>query len=420
MRSALECHSGYDAQMSSKYVLFALTSTLALPSLACSDDVSGTDDSGETEHWSDGEDEAGHTDPSATDSDSSGDGDGDEGGDGDGDEDTTPPNPLPDAPVGEWSYVEIEGMQCRDGSPAGVAVRYAENTDLLGIYFQGGGACFNELTCLQNPSSINPSQFDPGPSGGLFDAENPDNPLMDYNWIFVPYCTGDAFIGSKPDGDIPLGPQGQQFVGHPNLALALDRIVDTFPDLADVFLTGESGGGFGAASNYDFIASHFPNNDVNLVDDSGPIFRDQYLAPCLQQQWRDVWNLSASLPEDCEGCFNADGGGLANYWTHISTKYPSATKGLISSHQDSVISLFFGFGTNDCGALFPTFPEFEPALYDLRDNVLTSPDYGTFYMAGDTHTYLSKQDYYTLEVGGVVLSDWVADIIAGEPSHVAP
>ena len=64
----------------------------------------------------------------------------------------------------------------------------------------------------------------------------------------------------------------------------------------DVVVTGESGGGFGAAANYDTIASHFPNNDVVVIDDSGPIFTDTYLEPCLQQQWRDVWNIDASLP----------------------------------------------------------------------------------------------------------------------------
>ena len=376
--------------------------------IACGDDSNAQEEASETGESGDG------------DGDPAGDGDGDATGNGDGDGDAQPANPLPDAPVGEWEYIEIEGMFCRDGSPAGVAVRYAENSGLLGLYFQGGGACFNELTCLMNPANIDPGQFNPGPQGGLFNADNPDNPVMDYNWIFFPYCTGDAFFGNNPDGNVPAGPQGQMFVGQRNLGIALERIADTFPDLADVFLTGESGGGFGAVSNYAFIAPYFPNNDINLVDDSGPIFRDPYLAPCLQQEWRDIWNLDGTLPQDCADCFNEDGGGLSNYWNHIQTTYPNGTKGLISSHEDSVISLFFGFGTDDCGVLFPSFPNFEDALYDLRDNVLTTPDFGSYYKTGDTHTYLSGNSYYSLEVDGVLLSDWVSDIIAGTPSHVAP
>ena len=382
--------------------------------MACSDDEPAAT-AGETAETGETTDATGDGDGDA----STGDGDGDPAT-GDGDGDPGPLEPLPEAPVGEWLYVEIDGMVCRDGSPAGIAVRYAENSDLLGLYFQGGGACFNELSCLINPENVNPGQFDPGPSGGLFDNTNPDNPLMDYNWIFFPYCTGDVFFGREANGSIPNGPQDQMFVGHDNVLLAMERIVDTFPDLADVFLTGQSGGGFGAAANYDTIAGYFPNNDVNLVDDSGPIFRDEYLAPCLQQQWRDVWGIDGALPQDCAGCFNEDGGGLSNFLSFVQDKYPNATAGLISSHADGTISQFFGFGADNCTALFPSFPNFQDALYDLRDNVLTGDNFGTYYLEGNSHTYLSGNDYYELEVSGVILSDWVADIIAGDAQHVSP
>ncbi len=389
--------------------LGTLVSLLVLSALTgCGDDEPLGDDETGTEVGD------GDGDPTSGD----GDGDGDPTGDGDGDGD--PGDPLPSAPVGEWLYVEIPGMACRDGSPAGVAVRYAENSDLLAIFMEGGGACFNSLSCLANPANISANKFNPGPYGGLFDNENPDNPLMDYNFIYVPYCTGDAFFGSEPNGNIAGGPQNQKFVGHDNVLIALERIVDTFPNTADVVLTGESGGGFGAAANYDAVAGLFPNNDVILIDDSGPLFRDQYLAPCLQQQWRDVWNIGDSIPQDCSACSGPDGGGLANYLTYVQQKYPNAPKGLISSHADSTISSFFGFGANNCQALFPSFPQFQEALYDLRDNVLTGPDFGTYFKTGNTHTYLSKDDYYNLEVDGVLLVDWVADMMAGDTAHIAP
>ena len=85
-----------------------------------------------------------------------------------------------------------------------------------------------------------------------------------------------------------------------------------------------------------------------------------------------------------------------------------------------MLSLFFGFGTDDCGVLFPTFPNSEDALYDQRDNVLPTPDFGTDYKTNDTHTYLSRDSYYNLEIDEVLLSHWIGDIIAGTPSHVAP
>lgn len=332
-----------------------------------------------------------------------------------------PLDPLPDAPVGEWLYIELDGMFCRDGSPAGIGIRYAGNTDKLAIYMEGGGACFNALTCGINPSSVDPGKFTPGPSGGIFDMDNPANPLADYNYVYFPYCTGDVFFGSNPSGDVPGGPQDQMFVGHDNVLLALDRIVDTWPNATTVVATGESGGGFGAASNYDTIATAFSGVDVTLVDDSAPIFRDMYLAPCLQQQFRDVWGIDESLPPDCDTCFGADGGGLWTYLTYIQEKYPNAVKSLISSEADGTISSFYGFGNNDCMALFPSFPDFAEALYDLRDNALTGDTWASYIKTGNSHTYLSGDDtLYGTMSGGVSLDEWLTDVLNGNPYHVQP
>ncbi|NJK31329.1 MAG: hypothetical protein HC927_02325 [Deltaproteobacteria bacterium] len=410
-----------------------LLSTIALVS-ACADDEPAGDDEVGSEDTDDTDDEVGPTDGEDSSSDGSTSDTGTDDTDDTDDTDTTdttddtdttdtdePGDPLPSAPVGEWLYIELEGMMCRDGSPAGLAVRYADADAKLGIYFEGGGACFNSLTCLANPSSVAPGKFEPGPFGGIFDNENPDNPMMDYNFIYMPYCTGDVFFGTNPNGNVPGGPQNQKFVGHENTIIALERIVDTFPNATQVVALGQSGGGFGAASNYDTIASYFAGKNVTLVDDSGPIFTDQYLAPCLQQTFRDVWGIDASLPQDCSACFGPNGGGLSNYLLYIHDKYPNAIKTLISSEADATISGFYGFGNNNCSALFPSFPQFEEALYNLRDNVLTTEDWGSFILNGNSHTYLDRDNtLYGTQAGGVVLDEWLTDVLDGVAYHVSP
>lgn len=373
-------------------------------------DDSGTTDAGPTD--TDGSTDAGTTEEGTTDEEES------------SEEETTgdpePLDPLPESNVGEWVYHEIPGTYCRDGSPAGLVVRYADNDSKLAIFMEGGGACFNGLTCAANPSSINPGSYDPGPFGGVFDNQNPDNPMMDYNFVFIPFCTGDVFMGTTESGDAQGGPQDQMFVGHNNLEIMLDRIVDTWPNAEEVVDTGVSAGGFGAGANYDTVASYFPDVDVVLLDDSGPLFRDEYLAPCLQQQFRDTWEIDGALPQDCEGCFNGDGGGLSNYLVYIQEKYPNAPMGIMSSLEDGVIKLFFGYGANDCNAFFPSFNNFPEALADMRDNVLTYDNSGTYFMNGTGHTSLSGNGFYSTEVNGVVMSDWVTDLMDGVPSDVAP
>ena len=152
---------------------------------------------------------------------------------------------------------------------------------------------------------------------GIFDTDNEDNPLRDWNAIYIPYCTGDVHAGDATDVDVPgIGaPAGQSFVGYRNIGLYLDRIIPTFPSVTKVLLTGSSAGGVGVAYNYDRVAQAFCPRPVMLVDDAGPPMSDEYVAPCLQKRWRELWGIDGTLPVGCPECGAPDGGGVAYYTT---------------------------------------------------------------------------------------------------------
>ncbi|NUO54074.1 MAG: hypothetical protein HOV80_34950, partial [Polyangiaceae bacterium] len=162
--------------------------------------------------------------------------------------------------AGAWTWVDVPDALCRDGSPTGFGVRLNPDSDRLFIYFEGGGACFNSMSCGVNPSSYGELNFsgfaNGGGQGGIFDADNEANPLRDWNVVYIPYCTGDVHAGDATDVDVPgfNAPQGQSFVGYRNVGLYLKRIVPTFPDVSKVLVTGSSAGGFGATYNFDRIA----------------------------------------------------------------------------------------------------------------------------------------------------------------------
>ncbi|RMG95950.1 MAG: hypothetical protein D6705_12495 [Deltaproteobacteria bacterium] len=335
-------------------------------------------------------------------------------------------DPLPDAPAGEWLWVDIEGAQCRNGSQAGLAVRYSDTSSNVLIFFEGGGACYNPTTCLANPDSVDSGDKD-GSNGGVFNVDEPSNPFADWNHVFIPYCTGDVFAGNNPGANVPGGgPQNQMFVGFVNTQLMLDRIFATFPDAESVAMTGSSAGGFGAAWNFYTAADRWgpAGAQMILLDDSGPPMDDAYMKPCLQQQWRDLWGLDDTLPQDCTECFHADGGGLVNLVTYYSSKYPDAYMSLVSSLQDSTIRGFFGYGANNCNAIVPFMSgsEYEMGLYDLRDNWMDQGgNWATFYITGSTHTWIgSNSRFYDTTVSGTVLVDWAADVVSGNLYHVAP
>lgn len=349
----------------------------------------------------------------------------------------SPEGPFTGTPItgaeDEWIWVPTPEAKCRDGSQTGFGVRLKPGSDKLFIYLEGGGACFNGFTCSVNPGSYNEINFTgwkgTGGAMGVFDGGNDENPVKDWNAVYVPYCTGDIHAGDATGVDVEgtFSPKDQSFVGYANIGHYLKRIIPTFPGVSEVLLTGVSAGGFGAAYNYDRVAQAFCPTPVLLLDDSGPPMADPYLAPCLQAHWRGLWNLTGTLPADCAECTTPEGGGIVNYTTFLKNKYPAGRLGLISSDKDSVISLFMGFGKNDCADINGFGSALSGQVYaeglnDLRDNYMSgSGVWGTYFIDSTTHTYLGGPGFYSTTVDSVKLTDWVGDLVGGAPlTHVGP
>ncbi|MCU1279609.1 MAG: hypothetical protein JWM53_3155 [bacterium] len=333
-----------------------------------------------------------------------------------------------------WTWIPIPEARCRDGSSTGIGVRMHPGATQLAIYMEGGGACFHDASCAINDvlASFGQSAFDAwaGATGssGIFDTTRADSPLRGWNMVYVPYCTGDVHAGAREHVDVPgaSAPKDQMFVGYTNIGYYLRRLVPTFGDSSHVLVTGISAGGFGAAFNYDRIAQAFCGARVTLVDDSGPPMSDQYLAPCLQKRWRELWNLDSTLPADCAACRGADGGGIVNYVDYLSKKYPTQQLGLISANMDSIISLFFGYGENQCAGLTgPSAPmagaTFAAGLEELRGKYFSQPNLGSYIVPSVSHTWETALTFYTTTVGSTPLPAWMNQIVNEHfATHVDP
>jgi hypothetical protein len=99
--------------------------------------------------------------------------------------------------------------------------------------------------------------------------------------------------------------------------------------------------------------------------------------------------------------------------------------GLIETTGDSVISLFYGYGTGDCTGNFLTSlpPEtFSAGLLDYRATIQgIDAKLGTYFISGTQHTWLAGGSIYTHTTGGVRMIDWITDIIEGTAAaHVGP
>jgi hypothetical protein len=357
-----------------------------------------------------------------------------------------------------WSWIPVDGAICRDGSATGIGVNLGSATDKLMIYLEGGGACFNSTTCPMNPTTFGKSDFTtqfvgataPHANTGIFNRGYAQNPVKDWTFIYVPYCTGDVHAGNRTDATVSGVPGTQQFVGYVNVEKDLKRIVPSFPGLTKVLLTGVSAGGFGAAADYVQVAKAFDPVPVYNLDDSGPPMPDPYLAKCLQAEQVMLWGLDKTILADCGADCPDPSNYPLDYARHVGKTYPNVPFGLIESTGDMVITEFFGFAANNCTSFSPLSAQtFTAGLTAVQMGLADLPNFGSFIFNGTQHTSLGGDatfqngvtnavDTLTATADGgsapdggpaagaadggatITLPAWVTQLVAGTTSNVGP
>jgi hypothetical protein len=356
----------------------------------------------------------------------------------------------------------VPGTSCRDGSEAGLFIRFTDSNRLL-IFFEGGGACTSAGFCNFNPANVNqvlsgtgetvigsalgavagrqqPGAYQAGEVTGIFSADRSENPFRDWNMVYIPYCTGDVHSGTRQAASVPGVATPQKFVGHFNTRTFIGRLVPTFEaGLERVIVTGSSAGSFGAALNFSMISDAF-GVQADAILDSGAPFDDEFWPTCLQKSWRDLFGLNDALPPDCEQCFNEDGGGLLAMSDFLIAKHPTARIALVSSIHDEVIRLFFTPGLDDCATittadpvgitlgqltgaqLFPT-ATYESGLLGVRAKYGSQGRMASYFMAGANetlHQHTWRPRFFQVSAGSQSLAAFVSGFLEGRVEQVGP
>lgn len=324
--------------------------------------------------------------------------------------DTATPTPGTSGPAfaelarDTWSYLPVDGMACGNGSPTGIGVQPGADPTKLVVLVQGGGACWDALTCfvLESASHVSTgwgeaqllaevSAFDGLP---WFDRTDPANPWADATLALVPYCTGDLHSGDRVQTYNPLEPSRQvHHVGGANLTAALDALGRGVPDAADVWAVGLSAGGYGVQLQADRFVDGFGSARVALLADGAPM-----IEPVAGRwaQWGSAWGMR--LPDGCDACTTSARATLLA--RHDALDAPPL--GLISSRSDAVIALYLGV---------------DPAYMGSRVNQLVdelyvpSPSRNAFVVDGSDHVLLGDPDRQT--ASGTTLLSWVREWQAG-------
>lgn len=325
--------------------------------------------------------------------------------------------PLPASSPNQWTWfnfpdstIGTSSTSCNDGSPTGLGISRSNTNSSVLLFLNGGGACWDYLTCYQlQTASTGPygqAQFSAmlnRVNGSIFDRSLTQNPFKDWNLVFIPYCTGDVHAGNNDANYTTDGQPSRlwRHRGRANMMAFLRSLAATFPTPAKLILSGSSAGGFGASFNYDLTRRYWPSGQLYVIDDSGPVFIGDAIPANLRGAWSASWRIENVLDPLCTTCRND----FSSYLPLLANKYPRDRVALLSYTQDRTIRTFFQ----------QTGDTFQANLYDLSARVLDPlPLYRYYYLTGDTHTLLPTASALT-SADGVKLFDWLTEMVNDDP-----
>lgn len=315
------------------------------------------------------------------------------------------------------------------------------NPRKLLIFMDGGGACWDAETCLGTPligastytQYVDETPEDAATAGGIFDADNPDNPYSDYTKVFVPYCTGDVHWGSRDTTytiEIPILPDLEWTIRHrgtDNFLAVLDWLrtegelqgldLDRVHNLT---ISGASAGAYGTAVAFPYVAEIAPNARLRLIADAGiGVINESFYKLALYDPAAPEaanWGVVNSLPtfmgldENFLAAFAEQPLFLVPGWfSELASYRPRARLSMITSNLDLTQVSFYALMEALDGR-----PLDDPLLFVewyLKMQFITNateglPNYRSFVEGGTYHTILGDDAYYQPGESGVSVRDW--------------
>jgi hypothetical protein len=321
------------------------------------------------------------------------------------------PGGSPDAADSEWEKVVPGGdCECADGSEFAFWEREADPTKIV-LFLDGGGACFDAETCAftrgeSQAYDWNVRGDDPSADGGIFDFARDDNPFLDHSFVLVPSCTGDVHLGDvtreySPDLTV-------EHNGFVNGTAALSYLAEHYPDAAQVVVVGKSVGSVAAPIYGGLVADLLPYAQVTVfAAQSGHVPDDPGInTEILGEQWGTYdnmpdWEVNEEL--------TARDWGAPRFWVQAGLHNPE----IVFARFDYAYDQAAAEGAEAIGL----HPSELLASIDANEAAIEAAGVvqHSYTAPGNGHGILEWDTFYTMEVNGIALVDWVDALIAGEP-----
>ena len=307
--------------------------------------------------------------------------------------------------AGEWTSIAAPDCECADGSDYELWQRPADPTKVV-LYFEGGGACFSAESCSFTDGTYT-SSIDIGRSpegrGGIFDPANPENPLADHSFVYVPYCTGDVFLGDNQQqyaDDLTVS-----HTGFPNATKGLDTVLADYPDVAQLVVTGASAGSIPTPLFAGLAADELPDTEIVTFGDSSAAYPD---AGPINALIGNLWGTTENIPDwPVNEGLTAEEWSLPGLYVQAGNHAPDITFARFDYAYDEVQSNFAALAGIPADDLLSFIDQTE-AQIEAEGVPIAS-----YIAPGTEHTIVGGDEFYEMEVEGVRLVDFLATLVDG-------
>jgi len=325
---------------------------------------------------------------------------------------------------------------CSHGSPYSFWVRECDTTKLA-VVLSGGGACWTGENCaLHGRPFYRPFaglDLDPSDQGGIFDIDNPENPLADYTIVFLPTANGDLFLGDSvttyyvPEmGGQPASKFNILHKGYDNAASALDWMFKTYRAPKSVAVIGWSAGAVASPIYTHIVAQQYPDATVTHFADGGGAYRvGERLAPLFKS-----WG-TAKVLKRIEGFedLSVDGMSFEDLYIRSAELHPQITFHQYNERHDEIQALFMRLVGVDAPDVALSLDDAHASIRAKISNFRTYTSWGhdEAIIGGYYDAVLAKNAldnrgrpyvldrFYTRKTNGVRFLDWFTAAITGNP-----
>jgi len=314
--------------------------------------------------------------------------------------------------------------QCMQGDQYRYFARRGSVNKLL-MYYMGGGACWDGLTCgdAVGPTCNTTADLDlnEGDRGGFGDLSNDANPFQDWHTVFVTYCSCDIHFGDAtrnyPGMAVPV-----EHKGYHNAKVAERWAREHFYNPEEIFVTGSSAGAYGAWFNAPLLHEVWPASQIHVLADAG----NGVITPEFLQGEFNNWDFVKNLP-DIPGVEEAitTGDGMPAYTEAVADFFPDTNWAHYSTMFDGGIGGQTGFynimlnGAFSAATWWNASCEWgEKALAQSIDTdaAVIHDNYRFYFGTGSKHTMFGNNKVYRDTMGGVpTVVDWINAMLASRP-----